>query len=144
MSRIHISLGVADLDRSVDFYQTLFTRSPSKVRDDYANFRLDEPGLMLALVSRPNDPAPSGRPTVDPTRHYGVELASGAELTSWRDRVRAAGLHTHDEQDVVCCYARADKFWAQDPDGNRWEFWFRKADAEAMHATEVKNSACCG
>jgi len=140
MSRIHISLPVSDLDRSVAFYQTLFGQSPGKIRDDYANFRLDEPGLMLALVVRTGE---ARKTTNDLALHYGVELASGAELTSWRDRVRQAGLATRDEDDVVCCYARADKFWAQDPDGNEWEFWYRKADADTMHDPRDQKPACC-
>ena len=40
-----------------------------------------------------------------------------------RLRLTAAGLATFDEGDTVCCYARQDKLWATDPDGNRWEVY---------------------
>ena len=29
----------------------------------------------------------------------------------------------------TCCYARQDKTWVQDPNGNSWEFFYVKADA---------------
>ena len=52
--RIHISLEVSDLKKSISFYEKLFSQKVSKVKSDYANFRLDEPGLHLALVERPH------------------------------------------------------------------------------------------
>ena len=45
--RVHISLPVSDVPSSIGFYQRLLGREASKVRDDYANFRLDGPALHL-------------------------------------------------------------------------------------------------
>ena len=135
-TRIHINILVRDLERSRAFYEALFASPASKVRDDYANFRLDEPALHLALVHRPD------HEVVDSDQHFGVELFDEAELAGWRTRVEA--LSPRIEEKVTCCYAVADKFWVQDPDGNEWEFWVRQADAESMHETEASNSeACC-
>ena len=36
-------------------------------------------------------------------------------------RFEAAGVSVRSEDDTVCRYARQDKFWVQDPDGNEWE-----------------------
>ena len=36
------------------------------------------------------------------------------------------------EDDVSCCYAVQDKVWVEDPDGNAWEVFVVKADAEVM------------
>ena len=47
--RIHISLNVSSLENSVNFYSRLFGLSASKTKDAYANFRLDEPPIHLAL-----------------------------------------------------------------------------------------------
>lgn len=125
--RIHINLSVADLDRSIAFYTRLFGRGPSKVRADYANWRLDEPGLHLALVHDPEfTKARSGE-------HFGVELMENDALDAWRARAQAAGVEVRTEEQVTCCYAVANKFWAADPDGNEWEFWVRSEDAESMH-----------
>lgn len=134
MSRVHVSLQVADLDASIRFYQTVFGRGPDKRRPDYANFRLDEPALMLALVA--------GAGGSDAKRHYGVELTSASVLEGWQQRLRDAGMTPRPERDVTCCYAVADKFWVSDPDGNDWEFWVFKSDADSMY--EPVRTACCG
>ncbi len=125
--RIHINLSVADLDRSIAFYTRLFGAGPSKVRGDYANWRLDEPGLHLALV---HDPAFTKERTGE---HFGVELMDEGDLASLQERVVESGVEVRTEEQVTCCYAVANKFWAADPDGNEWEFWVRSEDAESMH-----------
>ncbi len=33
------------------------------------------------------------------------------------------GLSSRDEDDVVCCHARQDKVWVDDPDGRSWEYY---------------------
>ena len=125
--RVHINLNVADLDRSIAFYTRLFGAGPAKLRGDYANWRLDEPGLHLALVSRPGFEK-QGR-----GEHFGIELQDNELLGRWRGQAEAAGLALRIEEQVTCCYAVANKFWAADPDGNEWEFWVRSGDAESMH-----------
>ncbi len=136
-TRVHVNLNVRDLDRSVAFYRTLFGAEPSKTRADYANFRLDSPALHLALVHKPD------HQPIASEQHFGVELFEDGELEGWRERVEAAGVSTRIEEAVTCCYAVANKFWAQDPDGNEWEFWVRHADAEAMSDKPAGSSECC-
>ena len=135
-SRIHVNFTVSDLDASVAFYSGLFGAPPSKRKPDYANWRLDAPALHLALVAGPA--ASSGH------RHYGVELFEHAELERLHARARAAGLSTRVEEQITCCYAVGDKFWADDPDGNAWEFWVRTDDDGATLAPSTADSACCG
>ena len=138
-TRIHISLPVSDLENSKAFYARLFGTAPTKVKPDYANWRLDTPALHLALVQ-----APESADGKSSTRHFGVELFSDADLHEWRVRVLQSGMTVRDEEAVVCCYAKADKFWAQDPDGNEWEFWVRSEEAEQMHGeTAVEAEQCC-
>ena len=135
-TRIHVNLNVRDLTRSVAFYSTLFGHVPTKIRSDYANFRLDEPALHLALVHKP------AHAPVKTEQHFGVELFEDAKLDGWRERVTRAGLAARTEEEVTCCYAVANKFWVQDPDGNEWEFWVRHAEAEAMRE-EAAEGECC-
>ncbi len=151
MSRVHISLLVSDLEESVGFYEKTFGQPASKRRPGYANFRLDDPGLMLALVESQQAATPAG----SSASHYGVEVGSRDELESWRQRVQSASLANREEINVTCCYAQADKVWLQDPDGNKWELWVRTGDAETMrepvgHATtpaekpaEPSARSCC-
>lgn len=50
-TRVHISVEVTDLHTSIQFYQQLFQREPTKVKADYAHFQVDAPVLHLALVT---------------------------------------------------------------------------------------------
>ncbi|MEM6930828.1 MAG: ArsI/CadI family heavy metal resistance metalloenzyme [Myxococcota bacterium] len=139
--RVHISLPVAAIDRSISFYEDLFGQAVSKQRDDYANFRLDVPGLMLALVQSSNrgDDA-------EGARHYGIELPDPETLAAFETRAKDAGLAVRVERQITCCYAVGDKFWATDPDGHAWEFWVRTADAESMGSglPPAPAKPCCG
>ena len=138
-TRIHVNIKTRDLGQSIRFYSALFGSEPTKVREDYANFRLDEPGLHLALVLDPSHPGGESE------EHFGVELFEQDELDGWRSRLEEKGLAMRVEEAVTCCYAVANKFWVQDPDGNDWEFWVRSAEAEAMHGegTPTGQTGCC-
>jgi catechol 2,3-dioxygenase-like lactoylglutathione lyase family enzyme len=134
-TRIHVSLPVTDLEASVAFYSALFGTEPSKRKDDYANFRLDGPPIHLALVA-----TGAGQPGTDGIRHNGVEVDSAEALAAWRTRLDEAEVTYRVEDDAVCCYAKADKLWVDDPDGNPWELWVRTGDAEVMSAP---SKPCC-
>ncbi|AGY58286.1 ArsI/CadI family heavy metal resistance metalloenzyme [Gloeobacter kilaueensis] len=138
--RPHISLDVADIDRSVRFYSTVFATEPTKHYPDYANFRLTAPALHLAVVLAPGR---EGRRTGG--EHFGVEFLEASELAGWRERAEAAGLALRVEEAVTCCYAVADKFWLSDPDGHEWEFWLRleEADSLATAAPQITSAAVC-
>jgi catechol 2,3-dioxygenase-like lactoylglutathione lyase family enzyme len=136
-TRVHISLEVRDLEASIKFYQQLFQREPTKVKSDYANFRMDAPSLHLALVHRPGRaPEPA-----DGSRHFGIELFDDERLSGWLETVKQATLEPRIEEQVTCCYAVANKFWVRDPDGHEWEFWVRKEEAEQMR--DAGAEACC-
>ncbi len=136
-TRVHVSLSTPNLDEAVAFYTKLFNAPPTKVKDDYANFRLDEPGLHLALV-KTTEPAPRA-----PYEHFGIEVFTNEALGAWRARIESAGLPRRLEEDTVCCYAKADKFWVLDPDGRQWEVWLRKSEADAMSEPVAANETPC-
>jgi predicted enzyme related to lactoylglutathione lyase len=52
-TRVHISIEVKDLNQSIAFYSKLFKTTATKVRIDYASFRLETPQLHLALMHKP-------------------------------------------------------------------------------------------
>jgi catechol 2,3-dioxygenase-like lactoylglutathione lyase family enzyme len=140
--RPHISLEVSDLEASIHFYQTVFGTEPTKQYADYANFRLEEPALHLALVNKP------GHRPYQGDQHFGIELFEDAQLADWKHKVVAAGLTPRIEETVTCCYAVADKFWLKDPDGNEWEFWVRHEEADRMHGADQEvgcgtEGVCC-
>ena len=127
-TRVHISLEVSDLNKSVAFYSALFQREPTKIQADYANFRMESPQLHLALVHAPQRPQEARS-----NRHYGIELFEESTLATWLKSAKTFDLPLRVEENVTCCYAVANKFWARDPDGHDWEFWVRSAEAESMH-----------
>lgn len=134
-TRIHVSLPVPRLDEAVDFYSRLLGQEPSKLRPDYANFRLDEPPLHLALVHTPAREAQDLHPM-----HFGIELADRATLETWRTRLATQEVKVREEHAAECCYAVGEKLWATDPAGHEWEVWVRLRDGERMAA---KSESCC-
>lgn len=131
----HVSLNVADLRRSTEFYRALFGLDPAKIRPDYAKFELADPPLALALNPHPPE---AGAQRLS---HLGVRVASAAALEEVRSRVAASGMPMRDEGETVCCYARQRKFWVSDPDGNEWEFYELLADTEFASASTP--NPCC-
>lgn len=121
--RFHLSVNVSDLDKSVQFFQTLFGTGPAKRRADYAKFELDDPPLVFSL--EPN--APAGRGALN---HAGFRFSDATTLVEAQRRLEMAGIHTQREEGVECCYARQTKFWVNDPDGGLWEFYVLEGDLD--------------
>ena len=128
----HFSLDVSDLEASLAFYGKLFDAEPVKRHPGYAKFDLTAPALNLALVEH----APTGRNV----NHFGVQVDSTESVIEAKARLQSAGLLDLVEENTVCCYARQDKVWAADPDGNRWEFFVVLEDAETM----LPSATSCG
>ena len=110
MKRLHISINVTDLDKSVAFYSKLFGLPPALQKEDYAKWLVDEPCVNF-VVERATD---SG------LTHAGIETDSAEELTQLYDRFKAAGPYEHEGM-TNCCYHESKKSWTADPDGIAWE-----------------------
>lgn len=128
----HLSLDVSDLEASLAFYTRFFGAEPAKRRPGYAKFDLREPALNLALVEH----APQGRNV----NHFGIQVESSSDVAAAQARLEASGLLDRVEEGTTCCYARQDKVWAVDPDGNRWEVFVVLEDADRMRADD---GSCC-
>lgn len=126
--RVHISLKVSSLERSLAFYSGLFGEEPSKLKPAYANFRLNEPPVHLALMECPSTHG-------DGLSHLGFEVPDAEALVAWKRRLEESGVAFEVEDRARCCYAQADKLWLTDPDGYRWELWVRTGDYERMGGT---------
>jgi catechol 2,3-dioxygenase-like lactoylglutathione lyase family enzyme len=119
--KVHLSLNVVDLGRSIEFYRVLFGVEPAKRHDDYAKFELEDPPVVFSLV--PRAPGPGG-----PLSHLGFRVADAQAVRLAQERLAAAGICTQDQNGTVCGYARQDKVWANDPDGNFWELYAIEED----------------
>lgn len=131
--RAHVSLNVADVNRSVEFYQRVFGAEPQKRTASYAKF--DLPELNFTLQSG------GGR---EPSRvnHLGIEVRTAEEVRAWGKRLVEAGLVTVPEEGTDCCYARQDKVWIEDPDGNAWEIFVVHEQLPVPQGEETASNPC--
>src|SRR6266852_1659458 len=130
--KAYVSINVRKVERSIDFYRRMLGIEPSKVRTGYAKFDVQDPPLNLALNEVP---ALTGAGALS---HLGFQVASTADVLAIRERWAAAGLITRDEMQTDCCYARQDKTWVRDPDGNEWEAFV------VLQDNLPEASVCCG
>lgn len=138
--RLQLALNVSDLDEAVDFYSRMFGVGPAKTKPGYANFAVSDPPLKLVLFEGGGQPGS--------INHLGVETETAAEVVAAEARLGASGLETTGVDDTVCCYAEKTETWVHGPDGTRWEWYVKKADAEQLENTVVGvsgpgASTCC-
>jgi len=112
--KAHLSLNVKNIESSVAFYQKLFSIEPSKVRQGYAKFDVQNPPLNLTL----NENSFKERGALS---HLGIQVATTEDVLEVKKHWEEVGLVTKDEMQTNCCYALQDKTWVRDPDGNEWE-----------------------
>ena len=135
--RLHVALTVTNLDRSKQFYETLFGTGPSKERPRYAKFEPTDPSVNLSLNEVDDEVRVEGG-----SAHFGVQVKSVAEVHRAIERFKAAGFETITEEATTCCYAVQDKVWVVDPDGHKWEvFVVLQADVKD---DLYEQSGCCG
>ena len=51
MKRLHVHVGVNDLDQSIGFYSVLFGAVPTVVKHDYAKWMVEDPRVNFAISS---------------------------------------------------------------------------------------------
>ena len=112
--KAHLAINVRSVQQSIDFYKKMLGIDPSKVRTGYAKFDVQNPPLNLTLNQVPF----TDRGALS---HLGIQVASTGDVLAQREKWIDAGLITRDEMQTNCCYAKQDKTWVQDPDGNEWE-----------------------
>ncbi len=131
--RLQLALNVDDLEKAVDFYTRMFGTEPGKTKPGYANFVIDQPPLKLVLFQ---GAGPNGS-----INHLGVEVETASQVTEAEARLTASGLTTTGVDETVCCYAEKTETWVDGPDGTRWEWYVKEADAEELESRP--RSECC-
>lgn len=119
--RLQLALNVDDLDTAVDFYSRMFSAAPAKIKPGYANFAIDNPPLKLVLFE--------GAGVNGSINHLGVETETADEVVEAEARLVDSGIATTGVDDTVCCYAEKTETWVDGPDGNRWEWYVKRADS---------------
>ena len=143
MKRLHVHVGVGDLDRSIHFYSTLFATEPAVVKGDYAKWMLDDPRVNFAIST--------GQHADKGIQHLGIQADSVGELGEVYGRLKAADRPVLEEGRTTCCYAKSEKSWIADPDGIVWEAFFTDGEATTYGdgpalgtlADSLPNDQCC-
>ena len=133
--RAHVSINVKNVEKSVDFYEKVFNVKPQKQTSDYAKFDLQNPALNFSMQAHSKSP-------ISRVSHFGIEMDSPEELSKWNLRLNKNGIKTEEEKQTGCCFARQDKAWFKDPDGNSWEI-FHVYEQLPVHPASKGGSACC-
>ncbi len=152
--KAHLAINVKDVTRSIEFYKKLFGIEPSKVRNGYAKFDVQNPPLNFTLNQHSFDRQGA-------LSHLGIQVALTEDVLSIREKWIEEGLIPRDEMSTTCCYAVQDKTWVSDPDGNEWEVFtvlqdnlpesapcacgttLEKASQEQIKLSEQQASSCC-
>ncbi len=131
--RPHISLDVRQVAASAAFYEKVFGVKPQKLTEDYAKFDLTAPALNLSLVSSTG--------AISTVNHLGIEVQTLEEIGDWKQRLQAQGVLRKVEENTSCCFARQDKLWFSDPDGNAWEVFTVHEQLEVTGP--LATTGCC-
>jgi catechol 2,3-dioxygenase-like lactoylglutathione lyase family enzyme len=134
MKRMHVHVSVRDLDASVRFYSTLFATTPTVLKADYAKWMLDDPRVNFAISTRG---APAG------IEHLGIQVADADELHEVYERLERADAPVLEEGETVCCYAKSEKSWIEDPQGIRWETFLTTGESTIYGSEAPKAEAAC-
>jgi catechol 2,3-dioxygenase-like lactoylglutathione lyase family enzyme len=112
MKRLHVHVGVNDLERSIHFYSALFATAPTVVKPDYAKWMLEDPRVNFAISTRQEGGG---------VRHLGIQVENETELQEVYARLKQADAPAFEEGKTTCCYAKSEKSWIADPQGVAWE-----------------------
>ena len=121
MKRLHVHVGVADLDRSVQFYSTLFGAEPKVLKSDYAKWMIEDPLVNFAISAGQHDEKG--------IQHLGIQAETVDELGQVYGQLQAADRPVLEEGRTTCCYAKSEKSWIADPDGIVWEAFYTDGEA---------------
>jgi catechol 2,3-dioxygenase-like lactoylglutathione lyase family enzyme len=134
MKRLHVHVSVRDLDASVRFYSSLFAATPAVLKADYAKWMLDDPLVNFAISTRG---APAG------IEHLGIQVADEGELQEVYERLKKADGPVLEEGETVCCYAKSEKSWIEDPQGIRWETFLTTGESTVYGSEALESTATC-
>ena len=133
--RLHIHMSVDSIEESIVFYSTQFGAEPTKVKEDYAQWMVDDLSLNFAISTRRDEKG---------INHLGVQYESDEALLDAQYAFEAEGIKGKVEVGAVCCYKESNKYWVTDPTGVVWENYHSMEDVE-IYGVDVKDTqdGCC-
>ena len=134
-SRVHLALNASQIDKSIEFYEAFFNVKPSKVKPGYAKFDVENPPINLTLNE-------ASEVSGNQINHMGIEIKASQGVQAQLERFKSLGLETRIEENTTCCFAKQDKVWVTDPDGNSWETFVVLEDSD-LRKDQSSDSTCC-
>jgi glyoxylase I family protein len=120
----HVTVIVADLDRTTAFYRDVLGLALTEEADNaddpgsrvfWFGDALGTPGTLISFLEYPNmDEAREGRGA---THHFALQVGSAEEQVAWRDYLRARGVPCSE----VFERGRFKSIYFRDPDGTLLE-----------------------
>jgi len=127
MKRMHIHISVDDLEKNKVFYTAIFGHEPTKIKDDYVQWLLDDPAVNFAISS--------GREKHG-LNHLGIQVDSEDAVAVMEKRLEDAGILGEKQDEAACCYAKSKKYWVQDPQDIIWENYHTMEHIELIGGDE--------
>lgn len=135
MKRLHVNLSVTDMEKSIQFYTTLFSAEPTVVKNDYAKWMLEDPRVNFAI---------SNHGSQDGLDHLGIQVENDQELHEVYDRLKSADAKVIETGATTCCYAESEKSWIFDPDNVAWETFLTHGESPIYGTDDlIPVDACC-
>jgi catechol 2,3-dioxygenase-like lactoylglutathione lyase family enzyme len=135
MKRLHIHISVDDLDQSRAFYTALFGAEPTKEKEDYLQWLIDDPAINFAVSK--------GKGTRG-LNHLGLQFDSDEALAETEARLVAAGIAGQQQSGAQCCYAASNKYWVRDPQEVIWENYHTMEQIEVFGGDAFTGgTGCC-
>ena len=138
MKRLHVHISVPDLNQGIEFYSLMFGHQPTRIKEDYAKWQLDDPQVNFAISTR------SIQPGLD---HLGIQVSDEQELQQLNSRLLEADTDTSQLDSTTCCYAESVKAWSFDPAGIPWESFMTMEEVDVFGVDSRNNpvdgSTCC-
>ncbi len=135
MKRLHLHISVKDLEKNRQFYTTLFGSEPTKVKEEYLQWLLDDPYINFAISS--------GRDTIG-LNHLGIQVDSDEALEVIEKRLINGNIAGEKQEEAQCCYASSKKYWVVDPQNIIWENYHTMEQIEVFGGDEFTGgTGCC-
>jgi len=133
--RLHIHMSVDNIEQSIAFYSTQFQAEPTKEKEDYVQWLVDDLSLNFAI---------STRGYAKGLNHFGIQYESDDALQEAQTIFEAKGIKGKEDKGAVCCYKESNKYWVTDPTGMVWENYHSMDDIEVF-GVDGKDTAdgCC-
>jgi len=133
--KLHIHMSVDNIEESVKFYNTQFGAEATKVKEDYAQWIVEDLSLNFAISTRAKEKG---------LNHFGVQYESDEALEEAQTTFEDAGIKGQEDKGATCCYKESNKYWVTDPTGMVWENYHSTGDIE-VYGLEKEDSAdaCC-